>query len=180
MEGKHYGASWERGLDMDPNDITPNPDDKKPDDEGGNKFVPITTQEDFDIKFNARWAKEKSKYDGYDKFEEYKASHERLSEIETKLESERVRADAAEAKVKDFETSKQADALRQEVAKAEGIDPRLLHGSTKEELEQSAKTVKEVIGDDAAPFVASDGKPGANPGPDAEKKFVKNFFNQKG
>ena len=73
----------------------------------------------------------------------------RLAEIEeaskTDLEKALARAEAAEAKVKEHETREQVAAWKAEVAEATGIPAAALAGSTKEELEAHAATLKSLI-----------------------------------
>jgi hypothetical protein len=144
------------------NQTPPTPDDDGSKDgsgqEGtGGKFVPITTQEDFEKAFAWRWAREKAKYDNFDT---YKAAYARLASVEADLESERTRANEAYEKLDELEQTQRAEELRVEIAAQEGIKPSLiplLTGTSKEEIEESAKVIKAAIGDETAPIISSDG-----------------------
>lgn len=82
------------------------------------EFTPIMSQQEFDT-----------------------AIGERLAEIEsghaTKLAEARSRADAAESRITELE----AAAVRHDIATTAGVPAELLHGTTREELEQSASAL---------------------------------------
>lgn len=73
----------------------------------------------------------------------------RLAEIEEAFKTEAQKAAerlaAAEAKVKEYETREQIAAWKAEVAEATGVPATVLAGSTKEEIEAHAETLKPLI-----------------------------------
>ena len=84
----------------------------------------------------------------------------RLAEIEEASKSEAEKQAealaAAQAKVKEFETREQINAWKAEVAKATGVPAEVLAGSTKEEIEAHAETLKPLIEGAAAQQVTPD------------------------
>lgn len=98
------------------------------------------------------WKAEARKWEARAK-ENTKAA-EKLAEIEeankTELQKALDRAEAAESKVAGYETREQIAAWKTEVAEATGVPAAALAGSTKEELEAHAKTLKPLITTQAA------------------------------
>ncbi|ATL64937.1 hypothetical protein [Nocardia terpenica] len=93
------------------------------------EFTPITSQEEFDRRIQARIAQVHRKYADYQELKQAASTHaETLS-----------RAEHAEARIAELE----AAALRQEVATAAGVPPVLLQGATRDELEASAAALIE-------------------------------------
>lgn len=84
----------------------------------------------------ADYADLKAKADGFDSIR---------TELEQKLAEATSRADAAEGKVTEFETAKQINDWRTEVAQATGVPANALRGSTKEEFEAHAAELKPLI-----------------------------------
>jgi hypothetical protein len=126
------------------------------------KFAAITSQEELDRVINLRLKREREKYQNYD---EYKTAAGKLAEIEAsnKSELEKLQDSNAQlaAKLKAFEEKEQIAAWVQEVAEATGIPAKALRGTTKEELEAHAETLKEVYKPpNPAPVVHGIGKGG--------------------
>ena len=96
------------------------------------------------------------------KYDEWQAANK--SDLEKAIE----RAEAAEARLAELESRAQAAAWAQEVSQATGVDARLLHGSTKEELESSAATYLELHPRQAAGVVLSEGGGRTAGGPPGE------------
>jgi hypothetical protein len=139
---------------------TPSAEDKQTGKAGDQtSFTAITTQDDFDRAVAARLARERSKYEGYD---DYKKAAEKLAKIEEegKTEVEKLRDKTAdlEGKLKAFELKEQMATWAAEVSEATGIPAKALRGTTKEELEAHAETLKEL-------YPKDDGKPGAKQPP---------------
>lgn len=99
------------------------------------EFQAITSQEDFDKAIQARIARERAKFVGY---EEGQAALAKLAELEesqkTEAQKTQERLDAAEKRAVELELK----ATRAEVAAAKGVPVELLSGGTQEELEASA------------------------------------------
>jgi hypothetical protein len=135
---------------------TPGTEDKTG--KAGETFTAITSQEDFDRAVSARIARERSKYEGYD---EYKKSAEKLAQIEAegKTEAEKLRDENEKLakKLEAFEQKEKVAAWAAEVSEATGIPAKALRGTTKEELEAHAETLKELY--------PQDGKPSAKQAP---------------
>lgn len=78
-----------------------------------------------------------------------RSAAEKLAEIEeaSKTEAQRMaeRLAKAEERVAAFERSEQVNGWRDEVAKATGVPANVLKGSTKEEIEEHANTLKSLI-----------------------------------
>ena len=125
--------------------------------EGGQSgnYTPPATQADLDRIIADRISRERAKYADYDDIKAKAAEHDAAVEAQ-KSEAQKAieRAEAAEAKVTAFETREQIAAWKADVAKATGVPAQALAGSTKEELEAHAETLKPLI-------TAPDGKKGA-------------------
>jgi len=110
------------------------------------KFEPITSQEEFDRRLADRLRREREKYSDYD---DLKAAAARLAEIEeankTEEQKRAERIAELEAKVNEYETREQIAAWKAEVAEATGVPAAALAGSTKEEIEAHAETLKPLI-----------------------------------
>lgn len=108
--------------------------------------VTIESQDQFDGLVKDRISRVKAQFADYDdlktaatQFEEQKAA------LEQQLNEQASRADAAEGKVQQFETDKQLNDWRKDVAKATGVPADALRGSTKEDFEAHAETLKPLI-----------------------------------
>lgn len=127
-------------------------------DQGGDSgnYTPPATQADLDRIIADRLSRERSKYADY---EDLKAKAQRLAEIEeaNKTEAEKVAEQLAElqAKVAEYETREQINAWKQEVAEATGVPAAVLAGSTKEEIEAHAESLKPLITPSAQPAAAA-------------------------
>lgn len=108
--------------------------------------VTINSQDEFDGLVKDRINRVKSQFSDYDdlksqlgQFEAFKA------QAEQSLAEAVARAEAAEGKVTEFETAKQINDWRTEVAQATGVPANALRGSTKEEFEAHAAELKPLI-----------------------------------
>jgi hypothetical protein len=113
---------------------------------GKDSFTPINSQEELDRIFSKRLAREKKSLPA--DYETLKAKADKYDEMEdankSELEKLRERAELAEAKANQLEASAQVEAWKREVSTETGIDVRVLHGSTLEEIQACAETLKEV------------------------------------
>ncbi|MDR1954292.1 MAG: hypothetical protein LBQ21_07490 [Clostridiales Family XIII bacterium] len=118
---------------------------KTPETEGMKQFEAITTQEEFDRMVSERVMRERDKYKG---FSEYKEAAEKLAKLEASQRSDLEKLQDANAelaaKVAAFESREQVAAWMQEIAEKTGVSAKALRGTTKEELEAHAETLKEV------------------------------------
>ena len=103
--------------------------------------TPETPAQEIDWKAEARKWEERAKAN--------RSAAEKLAEIEeaSKTEAQRMaeRLAKAEERVAAFERSEQVNRWRDEVAKATGVPANVLKGSTREELEEHANTLKSLI-----------------------------------
>lgn len=140
------------------------------------EYHPPATQADFDNLVESRLNRERAKYQG---FEKYKADSEKLQAIEeankTALEKAEERATKAEAEAKALKDAQQVVAWKQEVSEATGVKASLLHGTTKEEIEQHAKEIQEAYAPPAAPVIGSEGRKPATSGKTAMEAFGEVF-----
>lgn len=93
---------------------------------------------------------------------ENQTAAQRLAEIEESSKSELQKAiearDAALKRVTEFESAQQVSSWKQEVATAAGLPVDVLRGSTREEIEAHAETLKPLIAQSQrGPFVPSPG-----------------------
>lgn len=120
------------------------------------EFQAITSQEDFDKAIQARIARERAKFAGY---EEGQAALAKLAELEesqkTEAQKTQERLDAAEKRAAELELK----ATRAEVAASKGVPVELLSGSTQEELEASADALIAFRGEPAkGPVIPGQGE----------------------
>lgn len=119
------------------------PEGGNPVPEGKPEFEPITSQEELNRIVGERVARERAKFKDFD---EYKAKAAKLDEVEeknkTELQRATERAAAAEKRVAEFEAREQRAAWAAEVATATGVPADVLRGSTREEIEAHAETLK--------------------------------------
>lgn len=128
--------------------------------------VTIESQDEFDnlvkdrigrVKTQAQ-AEAKAQFADYD---ELKAKAEqadaRVAEVERERDALVTRAEEAEGKVATFEAEKQLEGWRAEVSKATGVPADVLRGSTKEEFEAHAETLKPLLTAHKGPVITSQG-----------------------
>ena len=117
-------------------------------DKGGQSgtYTPPATQDELNRMIADRVSRERAKFADYSDLKAKATAHDAFVEAQ-KTEAQKVadRLAAAEAKVQEFETEKQAAILRKEVSKATGVPADALRGNTKEELEAHAATLKTLI-----------------------------------
>lgn len=109
--------------------------------------VTINSQDEFDGLVRDRIKRAEAKAaEPFADYADLKAKAEAADEVRQKAEADvaeaMARAEAAEGKVATFETEKQVTSWRDEVAKATGVPAAALRGSTKEEFEAHAETLK--------------------------------------
>jgi hypothetical protein len=131
-------------------------------------------QADLDKIIGQRLGREKAKYADFDT---YKASHERLQQIEdankTELERLRERAEKAEAQAAELQTKAQVDAWKKEVSEATGVPEAALFGATKEELEAKGEELKPYFAASTTPVALGQGaKPAAPPARDPLRELI--------
>lgn len=117
---------------------------------GADNFTPITSQSDFDARFNQRWSREQAKtaeqYKGYDDFKAKAAELDKL-QAANQTESQRLQAERDEALKTAADNESRAvtaekAALRQRIAIEEGLAPKFasrLTGDTEDELRADAQ-----------------------------------------
>jgi hypothetical protein len=117
-----------------------------------------------------------------------KSAVDKLAEIEeaSKTEAQKAaeRLAAAEAKVAEFEKREQVTKWKDEVAKASGVPATVLAGSTKEEIEAHAETLKPLIAGQTkgavGPYVAPEGTNAGKPAQGAAQAFADHLATQLG
>ncbi len=131
------------------------------------------------------WVAEARKWEARSKANAAKAREnegaaQRLTELEnaskTELQKALDRADAAEKRVKQYETEQQVAAWKTDVAEKAGIPARLLRGTSLEELQAHADEIKTELGaTKRGPFVPT---PGAIPSTPANENelFARQLF----
>lgn len=158
----------------------PEKNDSNAGNQGGNDgATPIHTQADLDRIITERLARQAKEFEKrYEGFEDYKAKAAKFDEHQSANQSEtekaKARADEAERKLaeRDAADKKREDEataakaqqeLVAEIAKAKGVDGKLLRGATREDLEAHAADLLAVI---PAPKNGSDSGSGGQQGDD--------------
>ncbi|WP_300345494.1 hypothetical protein [Nesterenkonia sp.] len=108
---------------------------ERPQEKSERPFEAITSQEDLDRIIQSRLDRERKKYEG---FEDFKAKAAKVDELTAK------NAALAE-EVASYKAEKELAALAAEVAQEAGVPADALRGSTREELESHAETLKSLM-----------------------------------
>lgn len=112
----------------------------------GDKFTPITSQEELTKVIGGRINTVKSQYSDYD---DLKAKAEKFDKAEeanlSELEKERKARESAETKLAEFEAEKQRAGWAKEITKDSDIPVEALRGTTKEELEDHFKVLSALV-----------------------------------
>lgn len=144
-------------------------------------FEPITTKEEFQRQVDAivkgRLERaEKGFRERYaEVFEKARAYDEAADAAKTELQRATERADAAEAQVRELEGQRQAREWADDASARTGVPASLIHGSTKEEMLESAEAAREWADSLApkAPVVPSEGRrPSGQPGRTPAEMFA--------
>lgn len=144
-------------------------DNDKPGDEGKDPTTPATPEvkpSEPEPAKETDWKAEARKWE--DRAKANKAAADKLAEIEeaskTAEQKAAERTAELEAKVKQYESEKQIAGWKSEVEKATGVPAAALAGSTKEEIEAHAETLKPLIAASHQPRIAPKaGTGGGNP-----------------
>lgn len=125
---------------------------------GSGTFTPPQNQAEFEQMLSGRLARERAKFADYDELKSKATEFDKVLEAnKTEAQKQAEALAAAEAKVQAFETAKQVEMWKDEVANAaEDLTPEqklrirsALAGSTKEAIEAHAETLKSMLIDAA-------------------------------
>lgn len=139
--------------------------------------VTVESQEAFDKLVQSRLDRERAKFADYDDFKAKAAEADAAIEAANQAANQAAaRAEAAEAKVGEFETKAQIDGWRAEVATATGVPADVLRGSTKEEFEAHAATLKPLLTAHKGPVIPTQGDTPGAAQEDDMREFVRGLF----
>ena len=146
-------------------------------------FEPITSQEDLDKIVKGRIARERAKFEGY---EEYKAKAAKYDELEaaTKTELQKAidRAEAAEAKVAEYDRARERAVWNSEISEATGLPLSLvsdLEAGSKEALLEKAERHAKALKGATVPQVPRDTNHAGTPKANSREEFVNTLFKGK-
>lgn len=106
------------------------------------------TQSQLDAIVADRLSREREKYAGFEDLKKKAEAYDQQIEAsKTDLQRLTEERDKYKSDYEALEAKETARKLREEVAKEKGIDPSVLRGSTKEELEAHADQLKALLGD---------------------------------
>lgn len=132
----------------------------------GTSFVPITTQEQFDKAIGGRIYEIKKQYSDYDELKAKASKFEELEEAnKSDLQKLTERAEKAESELQTLKQEHQLTRWQREVANECELPlstVELLRGSSKDEILQSARQIKESMHSKHAPVGISDTSKGKN------------------
>lgn len=118
----------------------------------GDQYTPPASQSDLDRIIADRLSRERAKFADYD---DLKAAADRLEQIEqeNKSEAEKQADLIAElkSKVTDYETRDQIAEWKSEVSGSTGVPANVLAGTTLEEIQEHAETLKPFIAESTTP-----------------------------
>ena len=153
--------------------------DEQKDTEGGQsgKYTPPATQADLDRIIAARVSREREKFADYDDLKVKAAEHDKAVDAQ-KSEAQKAieRAEAAEAKVAKLETREQIATWKAEVARATGVPALALAGSTKEEIEAHAATLKPLIKTPGPVIPGQERSPDNSKSTSPEREFLRGLM----
>lgn len=149
---------------------------------GAEEFQPILTKDEF-VKRTNPFVKdrleraEKSFTEKHaETFEKAKKFDEMEEANKSELQKLQERAESAEKQAEELRLKQELSAWKSEVAKEHEVPVDVLRGSTKEELEEHARAIKEQFATPSAPVVIGDGKhPRANAKKSARDSFAEAF-----
>jgi hypothetical protein len=114
--------------------------------DGAEEFKPITSQDEFDQRLAKRLERERAKFADYDAIKTKAAEFDKVAEAnKTELQKALERAEAAEKKAAEFEAKQQHAKWAEEITKDSGVPAAALRGSTREELEEHFKVLKDLV-----------------------------------
>jgi predicted acyl esterase len=143
--------------------------------QGGNSgnYTPPASQADLDRIVADRLSRERAKYADYDDLKTKASEYDKVAEAQKTAEQKAAEALAeAQSKVKEYETREQVATWKSEVEKASGVPAAALAGSSLEEIQAHAETLKPLIAPPAdtqprkgaiGPYVPTEGKTPAVP-----------------
>lgn len=126
-------------------------------------YTPPATQADLDKIIAERLARERAKFGDYDELKKKAAEYDKAVEAsKTEAEKQAEKLAQLEAKVAEYETREQIAAWKAEVSAETGVPASVLAGSTKEEIEAHAETLKPLISQTATgpQPISGEGQPG--------------------
>lgn len=127
------GASGDSGKDAE-------------DADGKSSYTPPASQEDLDRIIEARLARERSKFSGYD---ELKAKASKYDELEDAKKTDEQRSAERIARLESELAAQKLDGARTRIAAEHHLDPDLLAGSSEDELTAHATKLAEAIAEAA-------------------------------
>lgn len=147
-------------------------------DGGQQGYTPPATQEELNKLITDRVARERAKYADYEDLKKAKDELDQLRNAsKSDLEKAIARAEAAEAKIKAFETRDQIIAWKTDIAKEHDVPVDALAGSSKEELTAHAEVLKKLLPEaPKSPVILGQERAPSNVSVDESVKFVDGFF----
>ena len=132
------------------------------------------TQAEMDSIIGERLKRAKEKYADYDELKAKAAKYDEAEEAsKSELQKALDRAEKAEGKLKELESERRLAELRAEIAKDKGIEPGLLRGTTREELEAHADAIRAYVGSSKRyPSVPDYGETQASAGKTTAQQFA--------
>lgn len=113
---------------------------------GNGDWTPPASQEELNRIIAARVSREREKFADYDDIKSKAAKFDEVEEAaKSELEKALARAEAAESAVQQFETQKQINSWKSDVAEKTGVPAAALSGSTLEEITAHASVLAPLI-----------------------------------
>lgn len=135
-------------------------------------YTPPASQADLDRIIADRLSRERAKFADYDDLKTKASKFDEVTEAQKTAEQKAAEALAeAQSKVKEYETREQVAKWKADVAKTSGVPAEALAGSTLEEIQAHAETLKPLIAKTEeqprkgaiGPYVPTEGKTPAAP-----------------
>ena len=143
-------------------------------------FTPPASQADLDQIINARLARERAKFADYDDLKSKAAKFDEVEEAnKTELQKALDKATKAEQEAAALKAEKELTALREQIAKDKEVPVELLRGSSKEEIEAHADSLKAFVDNKPAPRGVRARKEGRDTDPPNEDdlaEFARQIF----
>jgi hypothetical protein len=109
-------------------------------------WTPPASQAELDRIISERVARAKAQFSDYGDLKQKASKFDEITEAQkTELQKAVERAEAAEKRAQEFEAAQQISAWKAEAAKASGVPADVLRGSTEQEIQAHAETLKSLI-----------------------------------
>jgi hypothetical protein len=125
----------------------------------GDNFTPITSQQELDQALKTRLERERAKFKDYNDLKAKAAEFDKVAEAQkSDLQRQVERAEAAEKEAAELRSAREIEGWKAQVSKKTGVPANVLRGSTLDELEDHAASLKSLLPEPRPGRVPSEGR----------------------